>query len=211
MRGPNYRLRAALRLLGRRAAALAAALAVLTGLVLLRRQADRLLRQYAAVWCGDVAARSVNAAIEAGLDGAAEVSTLLTDGQGRLTGVQIDSVAASRLKAAVALAISENLRALEGAETAVPLGTLLGGRLLLGRGPAIRVRLMPVGSARVEIVSRFVEAGINQTAHQTVLRADLTVTVLLPGAAVYQAVSQEALLSETVIVGEVPNLYAGLD
>ena len=71
----------------------------------------------------------------------------------------------------------------------------------------MRFRLSPVGNAQVELLSRFTDAGVNQTCHQLVLEVDVTVSVLLPGAVAYRHLAQEAILSETIIVGKIPQVY----
>jgi sporulation protein YunB len=207
--GRNFRLRAgAPRLLRGLLAGLLVLLLAGAGFAAWR-QLDRTMREYAAVWCGDLAARSVSTAMAETLAAVSQpLSTLQTDENG-VVALQIDAAAASRLKAEAALAVSRELLALEREGGSIPLGTLLGSRLLMGRGPRVRFRLLPVGNAQLELLSRFREAGINQTCHQVVLQAEITVGVMLPGAELYRKVTQEAILSETVIVGAVPQVYFG--
>ncbi|MEA5038311.1 MAG: sporulation protein YunB [Clostridiaceae bacterium] len=208
MKAPNFRLRALAPRVFRRTVAFCLIILLAFSGWLLWRQIDQTLRDYAAIWCGDLAARAVNAAVLSELKDAPSLAALHTDDTGHITAIELDGAAASRLKAAVALCVSDNLTALEQSGGEVPLGTLLGSRLFMGRGPRFRFQMMPVGNAQTEILSRFVEAGVNQTTWQLVLTVDITVGVMLPGAVIYRNAGQEAILCETVIVGEVPMVYA---
>ena len=50
-------------------------------------------------------------------------------------------------------------------------------------------------------------AGINQTRHQILLDLDVEVSLLMPWLTVSSQVQTELLVSETVIVGHVPESY----
>lgn len=208
MKAPNFRLRAWAPKLLRRTVIGIIIFSLLLILWLFWRQVDQTLREYAAIWCGNVASRAVNEAVLTELSDVSQLAVLRMDKSGRITAIELDGGAASRLKAAVTLRVSDNLTAMESIDGQVPLGTLLGSRLFVGRGPRMRFKMMPVGNAQTEIVSRFIEAGVNQTTWQLVLKVDVTVGVMLPGTVIYRNAGQEAILSETVIVGEVPQVYA---
>ncbi len=92
----------------------------------------------------------------------------------------------------------------------IPAGNLTGISLLMGRGPAVPVRIIALSSSRVEFSNSVVSAGINQTRHQIILRVIVDIDVLVPwGTESTQAVS-EILIADTLIVGRVPETYVGL-
>ena len=89
----------------------------------------------------------------------------------------------------------------------VPLGNLLGSTFLLGRGPLINVRIVPLTSSHIELRNELTAAGINQARHQIILEVDVDVSVLIPWNTASTQVSCPVLIAETVIVGSVPQTY----
>ena len=89
----------------------------------------------------------------------------------------------------------------------IPLGNLLGSTLLAGKGPAIPVELIMLSSSVAGFRSELTTAGINQTRHQILLELNVEASVLMPWRTVGTQVNTEILVSETVIVGQVPDSY----
>lgn len=208
MHGYRFRLAAAVGQLRRRCLRLMLLLIPTAAVIGLWQGSDRLLRDYAQVWCADQTSRCVNAAVAEVMEDAPVLCRETTDAAGRIVAVRVDAAAVSLLKSRLTLSVSDRLRALEAQGIDVPLGTLLGPHLLNGLGPKVHFRLMNVGAADVEVRSSFQSAGVNQTLHRLTLSVDATLSVLLPGRVLYQKTAQQALLSETLLVGEVPELYA---
>lgn len=95
----------------------------------------------------------------------------------------------------------------ETIEVHIPVGNLVGSSLLLGKGPDIVVHMIMLTSAHVEFRSELATAGINQTEHRLLLNVVVDIDVLVPwGRASTQTVT-EVIIAETVIVGNVPNMY----
>lgn len=89
----------------------------------------------------------------------------------------------------------------------IPLGNLTGSALLLNKGPNIQVNVIMLSSSVGGFRSELTGAGINQTRHQILLDLNIELTLLMPWRAIDTSVSTEVLVSETVIVGEVPESY----
>ena len=89
----------------------------------------------------------------------------------------------------------------------IPLGNLFGSTLLSGKGPAIPVQLVMLSSSVAGFRSELTSAGINQTRHQILLDLNIAVSLLMPWRTVGTDVHTEILVSETVIVGKVPESY----
>ena len=83
----------------------------------------------------------------------------------------------------------------------------IGYIIFAGRGPHVSVRLLPVGHASVKLISTIESAGINQTCHT--IRAEVTAEVqtAIPFAQTTTKTTYACLLSETLIVGTVPDSY----
>ena len=89
----------------------------------------------------------------------------------------------------------------------IPVGNLLGGKLLLGRGPLVPVEITMLTSSRVDLKNELISAGINQTKHQIKLDVVIDIDVILPWSTVSTRVDSEILVAETVVVGRVPETY----
>jgi sporulation protein YunB len=89
------------------------------------------------------------------------------------------------------------------------MGALTGARVLSSSGPAIPVRLMPIGTVGIDLKQEFTAEGINQTRHRIWIHATARMRVILPVATREVEVSADLPLSETVIVGPVPSSFYG--
>lgn len=128
---------------------------------------------------------------------------------GRITSVQTDAVGINLLKARVCEAASAVLVA-RSQVISIPAGSLTGLDILSGRGPAIRVPVRTSGFANADVESVFEDAGVNQTVHRLLLRVHASVCLSMAKTQQTKTLSYEVCVAETVIVGEVPSLYANL-
>ena len=130
--------------------------------------------------------------------------TTLSDGT--VGAVEADAVAIDRLKTAVIQRVLQ-LSQEEQGELKIPLGTLTGMDFLLGRGPAISIKMQFSPYIHSDITSEFQSAGINQTLHQMMLEVTGEVYFLLPGEDSNIEVDTNFCLAETILVGKVPDAY----
>jgi len=93
----------------------------------------------------------------------------------------------------------------------IPFGNITGIKLLSGRGPCIKVKTMPVRSVTTDIGAAFLESGINQTWHRVVLKVDADFGVMILSRTVDCRVSDAVVLSDTVIVGKVPEAFTDIN
>ncbi len=93
----------------------------------------------------------------------------------------------------------------------MPLGSIIFPELLSGRGAQIPVRVMYISNSDAQFVSRFSEAGINQTLHQLIMDVKIDVTVLVLGRTQSFSVTSQVVVAETVIVGVVPETFINLN
>ncbi|WP_455249289.1 sporulation protein YunB [Ruminococcus sp.] len=140
-----------------------------------------------------------------------DFATLLYDDSGNVTAVETMTEQVNQLQSAMLQSVQEHLTRCRDAELTVSLGTATGVWLFAGKGPQISVRLMPIGTASVKLVSELSSAGINQTCHT--IRAEVTAEMqaAIPFSRTTAEVTYTCLLSETVIVGTVPESYLEFD
>ncbi len=121
--------------------------------------------------------------------------------------LEADAYRMNALAAACAQAAQDLIAQMGEQGISIPIGTITGVPFLAGRGPKLRVTFIPAGSVQSAFDTEFTSAGINQTLYRVKLRLTASVQIVMPG--VYQAVSvtSEASIAESVIVGDVPQVY----
>ncbi|MBQ7015096.1 MAG: sporulation protein YunB [Clostridia bacterium] len=137
-----------------------------------------------------------------------DIISFVTDKDGRINAMTTNIVTANKLKSFLALSILTRITNVDGTELGIPVGNLTGISILAGRGPEIRVKVIPIGSVQTELSSQFVSAGINQTQHRIIMEVTSNVDIILPSETVSTTVSVNVVIAETVIVGSVPDSYA---
>lgn len=90
-------------------------------------------------------------------------------------------------------------------------GSFTGLKILSGRGPGIKIRISSVGDVATDLRSEFISQGINQTLHRVYLQVDTSVNILTPFDNIEKEISNQVLLMENVIIGEIPNTYYNLE
>ena len=136
--------------------------------------------------------------------------TIDRDESGAVTAIKANM---ARINALSSELLSDIVEAADRGELslAIPIGNILGSSLLLGKGPDIPVDITLLTSSRVDFKNELSAAGINQTKHEMKLDVVVDIDVVLPWRTVSTQVVTEILIAETVIVGEVPQTYLGLE
>jgi sporulation protein YunB len=89
----------------------------------------------------------------------------------------------------------------------IPIGNLSSHPLFFGKGPAITVTILPCSELNANVRDCFTSAGVNQTLHSVYLEIEAQVTILSAAGNQDYTFSDRLLLSQTLIVGEVPSLH----
>jgi len=139
-----------------------------------------------------------------------ELVVIIKDTEGRVSSVRIDSAKISRLQAVMAKRLNERLSSWNMEETSISLGTLTGVWIFNGRGPLISFYTAPVSAVKSQINHRFESAGINQTRHSVELELSVDAKTLILGEQSPFSVSTSVILSDTIIVGVTPDVFAGI-
>ncbi len=129
------------------------------------------------------------------------------DLDGGITALKTNMTEMNRLKTDILDIINSEILALDSSDIGVPLGSIFLSELMSGRGPAIPVHILSIRNADANFVSRFTQAGINQTLHQVQMEVSIDVSVLVLGETVSFTMTSEVVVAETVIVGAVPETY----
>ena len=107
----------------------------------------------------------------------------------------------------IAIYIQEALENSETSEVKLSIGSFTGIKILSGTGPNIKIKLSSTGEVATDLRSEFVSQGINQTIHRIYLQIDCTVSILTPFKTIEENISNQVLLAENVIIGQIPSTY----
>ena len=160
------------------------------------------------------AVQVISAAVEDSLAGqdqpVASMVAIQYKESGEIASLSTDMAEMNNLKASLLADVQEELGESVHIDLGVPIGTLLGGGLLHGRGPEVPLRITLSGNIEADFESEFTSAGINQTQHTVNLRVRTTIYTFLAGKQGSAEVETTVPVAETVIVGEVPQMMASL-
>ena len=129
------------------------------------------------------------------------------DSAGAVTAIVANMMTINRLKSELTETITKKVRDTKTSEIYVPLGNIMGGSLLSGRGPRIKLRIISVSSTKASFINSFTASGINQTRNQIFVEPTVVVNVLAPGALTSVEVKTQLVIAECVVVGKVPESY----
>lgn len=101
----------------------------------------------------------------------------------------------------------ERMKSLGEEYLKVPLGTLSGIAIFMGRGPNVKLSATPISIIGSSFDSNFISTGINNTLHKIYLTVIAKVEMTLPIKKQQIEVKQQVLLCESVIIGQVPKVY----
>ena len=91
----------------------------------------------------------------------------------------------------------------------MPIGYITKNNIMSYWGPSITVKMEPIGRVVVTYESLFESAGINQTRHKILVNVKTNLKIILPLQSKEVEVVNQIPISDTVIVGEVPNSMWG--
>lgn len=182
-------------------------------LVFLDLQLRPVIQAMAAYQAKSYTVRIMNEAFagELGVDQYNNLVRVTQNGQGEITSIMIDMMEANRLKIRVTQSILDELSNLERSEIMVPVGTMLGNQYTSGRGPLIKIQVIPLGYVESNIYNHFSSAGINQTLHRVMLEQTVQIAAVIPGYSVQTEATASICIGETVIVGKVPDFYTQIE
>lgn len=141
----------------------------------------------------------------------ANLVELERDDEQNVTALKTDGILANHLKVQVSQAVYEALDELEHSKMEISLGSLLGPDLFGGFGPSFQIGISSLGYVQADFISAFTDAGINQTRHQIILEVTAEIRILTGLGGVDTEVTNQLVVSDTVIVGHVPEQYTYID
>lgn len=136
-----------------------------------------------------------------------DLINIVTDEYGNISMIQANSLEINNLSKDLAQTTELRIEEYGNVGMSIPIGSFSGIPILVGRGPLITVRARPVGAVHCTFSSKFETAGINQTNHKIYLTISADVGVVMPIMSHKFTTTQDVLISESIIVGQVPEVY----
>ena len=136
-----------------------------------------------------------------------QLITIRPDSQGKIAMLQYNTGEISRLSAITAVHVQSALKEITSIKIRTPLGQVLGSQILAAWGPAIYVKVVPIGTVSTRVVDRFEQAGINQTRHKIYLVIEADVKIVIPLVTATAKVESQVPLTEATFMGEVRHFY----
>lgn len=118
--------------------------------------------------------------------------------------IETDAGMVNEIQLEILQRVNSRLSDTKSNSSEIPIGTLTDLPFLVGEGPDISVKYSQQGSATVELTSEFNSAGLNQTVHRLYAHVETKIYSVSPIKSDITEFSFDYLLSETVIVGDVP-------
>ena len=136
-----------------------------------------------------------------------ELVTITTNDEGDVSLITANSILINRLSKELAKIAQGKIENIGQQGVMVPLGTFSGMPILVGRGPDVKIRLLPIGSIACNFESEFTSAGINQTHHRIYVNIESKVTMILPVENRTITNIVQVLICESIIIGKIPSTY----
>lgn len=132
------------------------------------------------------------------------------DEAGDINLIRADTVKLNYLSSQLSIKCNEKLQEMGDLGVKVPVGWITDKSVMYNLGPNVTVKIKPTGSIKVSYESVFESAGINQTRHKIYLNVEATVKTIIPLHNEEMTVTCEIPVSETIIVGKIPNTAINL-
>ena len=129
------------------------------------------------------------------------------DSEGAIVAVNSNSATINMLALELTEKSQHALSQMGASGVEIPIGSFSGMPIFTGRGPTITIKMLPIGTIYCKFYSSFTSAGINQTNHRVYLRVNSSVSVILPMANQTINTQTELMISESIIIGKIPDTY----
>ncbi len=136
-----------------------------------------------------------------------DLVNIITDELGNISMIQANSLEINNMSKDLAQTTETKIEEYGRSGVTIPVGSFTGIPFFVGRGPKIKLKVNPIGAVNCSFLSQFETAGINQTNHKIYLKISADVGVVLPLLSTKYNTTRQVLISESIIVGQVPEVY----
>lgn len=133
------------------------------------------------------------------------------DGNGNVIFMKSNTVLINQITSKIISNIQNEFDKMPTIMVFINYGSVSGIRVLRNVGPKFDIELEAAGGINTQLKSEFQSAGVNQTIHRIYLDISTSVSILTPVGCFGKDVESKVLLTEAVIVGNVPDTYYHLE
>ena len=140
-----------------------------------------------------------------------ELYTIEKDEVGNVVIIKSNVVPINNMISDLAEAIQNRFNEMENTKITIPVGNLFGSYYFSGVGPSIPAKVRLSGSLDTEVKSEFIAKGINQTLHRIYVNYECYVRIVTPIKNFQKKITNQVIIAEHIIVGNIPDTYYNLD
>jgi sporulation protein YunB len=161
-----------------------------------------------------IAIKAMNNAVKSVLNTNVKYTDLInvmTDRNGKIALIQANTIRMNALASETSSIAQDEIRSIGQEGIYIPVGSIFGSEILAGLGPKIKVTIIPIGSISTDFTTEFENAGINQTRHKIYMVMQAQVRIVIPLGSETARIDTRVPITETIIVGDVPDYYVNVD
>lgn len=140
-----------------------------------------------------------------------ELYTIEKDDAGNIVIIRSNVVPINNMISDLTENIQNRFNEVEDTKIDIPAGNLLGIYYFSGMGPSIPAKVRTSGTLDTEVKSEFIAKGINQTLHRIYANFECYVQILTPIKNFKKKITNQVIIAEHVIVGNIPDSYYNLE
>lgn len=133
------------------------------------------------------------------------------DDSGNISLIRANTLKMNKIACDVSLDVQNNIKNMGELGIKLPVSYIFKNNLISYFGPKVTIKMEPIGNIETKYNSVFESAGINQTKLSIYVDVRTKVRIIIPTDYNDIEVKNEIPISETVIVGKVPNSAFQLD
>lgn len=133
------------------------------------------------------------------------------DTNGKISFIEADSAQINDIVSKIVSNIQNQFDKIPRINVFINMGSVSGISILKNWDPKFEVELESAGNLNANVKTEFKSVGINQTHHKIFLEIDARVGILTPFDTFGKDIHSDVILTEAIIVGEVPDSYYDLD
>ena len=133
------------------------------------------------------------------------------DNNGNITMINTNVYTLNLITSDIAYNIQKAFSEEKKTKVDIPFGSFLGIKYFAGLGPNIPINVRLLGNVETAVKSDFIEKGVNQTLHKIYLNVNCNVSILTAFSSIDRTITNEVVLIENVIVGNIPSTYYKLE
>ena len=136
-----------------------------------------------------------------------DVMSYEKDNDGKIISMSLDASLANNIMATTLEHLDEVMANIKYDDLYIPIGYCFSDSLFFSYGPKVKLRLKPIGSYKVNILSNVSSVGINNSLVEIVLEIKTEFQIMIPLRRENYEIVNYIPLSTLIVQGEVPGLY----